>query len=72
MRTDPRTGSYSPDSDEMFLVRTNAEREIVYNIEHAIHHMAIIRIALQHDIPDLELESDFGYAFSTLKHLRQN
>jgi hypothetical protein len=66
------SGSYSLNSDELYSVSTNAEREIVYNIEHAVHHMAIIRIAVQHDIPELEIEPEFGYAFSTLKHLRQH
>ncbi len=37
------------ESDKIFTVPTNFEREMVYNIEHAIHHMAIIRIALQHE-----------------------
>jgi DNA-directed RNA polymerase subunit L len=64
-------GSYSVESDETFTVTTNAEREIVYNIEHAIHHMAIIRIAIQHEYPDLILQEEFGYALSTLKHLRE-
>jgi len=64
-------GSYLTDSDELFSVGTNAEREMVYNIEHAIHHMAIIRIAIQHEFPEIRLEKEFGYAYSTLKHLRQ-
>lgn len=64
-------GSYSAYSDEVFSVGTNAEREMVYNIEHAVHHMAIIRIAIQHEFPETRLPEDFGYAFSTLKHLRQ-
>ena len=70
---DPVTlrGSYSIDSDEVFSVPTNAERELVYNIEHAIHHMAIIRIAMEHEYPGIQLEEEFGFAYSTLKHLRQ-
>ncbi len=64
-------GSFSEDSDEEFSVGTNAERELVYNIEHSVHHMAIIRIAIQHEFPQIKLDKDFGYAFSTLKHLQQ-
>jgi len=63
-------GSYAADSTDVFSVSTNAERELVYNIEHAIHHMAIIRIAVQHEFPGLKLQNEFGYAFSTLKYLR--
>ncbi len=64
------SGSYSMVSDEVFSITTNAERELVYNIEHAIHHMAIIRIALQHEFPEIQLSDQFGYAYSTFKHLR--
>jgi len=63
--------SYSVESDDLFSVATHVEREMVYNIEHAIHHMAIIRIAIQHEFPDIRLEEEFGFAYSTLKHLRQ-
>jgi hypothetical protein len=65
------TGSYSLDSDKTFSLATNAVREIVYNIEHAIHHMALIRVAIQHEFPDIRIQEEFGYAISTLKHLRK-
>jgi hypothetical protein len=64
-------GSYSRESDIRFTLRTNFERELVYNIEHAIHHMAIIRIALQHEFPDISVSAAFGYAYSTLKHIKK-
>ncbi len=61
-------GSYSRESDTRYTLPTYLERELVYNIEHAIHHMAIIRIAMQHEFPDLTVSAGFGYAYSTLKH----
>jgi DNA-directed RNA polymerase subunit L len=64
-------GSYSRETDIRFTLPTNLERELVYNIEHAIHHMAIIRIALQHEFPDLSVSTAFGYAYSTLKHIKK-
>jgi hypothetical protein len=64
-------GSYSRETDISFTLPTNLERELVYNIEHAIHHMAIIRIALQHEIPDLSVSEGFGYAYSTLKYIKK-
>ncbi|HEC41663.1 MAG TPA: DinB family protein [Bacteroides sp.] len=65
------SGSYSMDSNDVFSVSTNAERELLYNIEHAVHHMAIIRIAVLHEFPELDLDDEFGYATSTLKYLRK-
>ena len=49
-------------------VITTYFREIVYNAEHAIHHLALIRVALR----ELKLDivgNDFGMAYSTIKYL---
>jgi hypothetical protein len=49
-------------------VTTTYFREIVYNAEHAIHHLALIRVALK----EMKLEivdDDFGMAYSTIKYL---
>lgn len=50
------------------LVESNMAREIVYNIEHAIHHMAIIKIGLKVICPYVELPYGFGVAVSTLRY----
>ena len=49
-------------------ITTNTFRELVYNIEHAVHHMAIIKMALREVAPYVVLPSDFGIAASTLRH----
>jgi hypothetical protein len=41
-------------------------RELLHNLDHAIHHMAMIRVGLS-SIPDIVLPEDFGVAYSTLK-----
>jgi hypothetical protein len=51
-------------------IQTNYYREIAYNIEHTIHHMALIRIGLR-EIGDLYLDDSYGVANSTIKHLRK-
>jgi hypothetical protein len=33
--------------------------------------MAIIRIALKHEFPDISVGKEFGYAYSTLKHIKK-
>ena len=55
--------------DEMnaCTVNTTFFREIVYNTEHTIHHLAMIKVALIE--MQLEVvESDFGVAYSTLQY----
>ncbi|MDH3651116.1 MAG: hypothetical protein OEQ53_15620, partial [Saprospiraceae bacterium] len=47
-------------------VPSNVARELLYNLEHLIHHLAIIRIAMREVEPDVELGAHFGVAPSTL------
>jgi len=56
-------------SDSRFeTVKTTFNRELVYNIEHCIHHMAIIKIAVEVSFNAITIPSDFGVAPSTLRY----
>jgi uncharacterized damage-inducible protein DinB len=46
---------------------TNYFRELMYNLEHTVHHMALIRVAVCL-ITEISLPEDFGVAASTIKH----
>ena len=48
-------------------VNTTYYRELAYNIEHAVHHLAIIKIAILQCFPSVELPIDFGVAHSTVQ-----
>jgi hypothetical protein len=49
-------------------VRTSIGREIMYAYDHAVHHLAIVKIGLNAHCPDLELDQDIGVAASTIRH----
>ena len=49
------------------LLNSSAGRELMFAFDHAVHHLAIIRIGLQLARPDLFLEEELGVAPSTLK-----
>lgn len=49
-------------------VSTTFERELVYNIEHTVHHLAMLRIAFKHLDPEMEIAEGFGVASSTQRH----
>ncbi|HET7000528.1 MAG TPA: hypothetical protein VFI33_04445 [Puia sp.] len=51
-------------------IATNYFREIAYNLEHTIHHMALIRVGFR-ELGDLPVDDSFGVASSTLKYRNQ-
>ncbi len=49
-------------------IATTPEREMVYNIEHAIHHMALVKIGIKEINEKILLPLEFGVAVSTIRH----
>jgi len=62
--------SYDEDSGEVVFIKTNYNREIVYNLEHTIHHMALIRIGIN-EVSSVELPENFGVAPSTIRYRQE-
>jgi hypothetical protein len=60
-------GIYNDDAIEPMQFHTNYFREIVYNLEHTIHHMALIRVGLK-EMTSIELPENYGVASATVKH----
>jgi len=52
----------------MHKIPTNLYRELSYLIEHTIHHMAMIKMAYDHNFDEIEIHSHFGVAYSTIKY----
>lgn len=64
--------NYSIDGEGFIVVGTNYSRELIYNIEHAVHHMAIIKIGVREVAPHISLPVTFGVASSTIRHQARN
>jgi hypothetical protein len=62
---------YNSHNEEIITIETNYYRELIYNIEHAVHHMAIMKIGIREVAPHINLTSDFGVAVSTLRYKEQ-
>lgn len=60
--------NYNIDNEKVICIKTNMERELAYNIEHIIHHMALVKIGVRESCPDVILPNGFGIAVSTLKY----
>jgi uncharacterized damage-inducible protein DinB len=59
------------DKELMHKINSSVFRELAYNIEHSIHHMAIIKMALQIDFPFIHTSEEFGIAPSTIRYQQQ-
>jgi hypothetical protein len=53
-----------------FSIETNYFRELLYNLEHSIHHQALIKVALL-KLPHVKISENFGVARSTIEYRTQ-
>lgn len=56
--------------DQNISMESSIYREITYNIEHTVHHLAIISIAIPIHFEYINLSANFGYADSTIQYLK--
>jgi len=61
---------YEEDSNSPIVISTNFYREIAYNLEHTIHHMALIRVGIS-EVAQISLPAEFGVASSTIKYRKE-
>ena len=61
--------TYVLDGNETCL-ESNYFREVMYNLEHAIHHHALIKVAIN-TFTDISLPEEFGVAPSTMQFRNQ-
>ena len=56
--------------DNSVCIESNYYREVLYNLEHCIHHQALIKVALL-TIKNINIDGSFGVAPSTLQHRQE-
>ena len=57
-------------NNQQSVIESNFERELLYNIEHCIHHQAIIKIGLLY-LKKIDIHESFGVAKSTIKYRKK-
>ena len=59
--------NYDEQSTDSIIVTTNYYRELLYNLEHTVHHMALIRVGIN-EVSSITIPEGFGVATSTIKY----
>ena len=49
-------------------VKTTFNREVLYAVEHTVHHMAIIKMGVLLNYPKIKIPENFGVAESTIRY----
>lgn len=60
--------NYSLKDGEINAMQSSFFRELSYNIEHAIHHMALLKVAVNQTLNYIQLPENFGVASSTVRY----
>lgn len=61
---------YDDLSEDVVTIETNYLREVVYNLEHTVHHMALIRVGII-ALSEIALPESYGVASSTIKYRKE-
>jgi len=59
---------FTDEDGSRHAVDTTVGREIMYAYDHAVHHLAIVRIGLASLSPTIEFDTTLGVAASTVQH----
>lgn len=60
--------NYTISDDSNDSMKSSFYRELAYNIEHAIHHMALLKVAVNQSLTYIDLPENFGVASSTIRY----
>ncbi len=56
------------ESEENSQIPSSIGRELMYAYDHALHHLAMIKIGMKQHFPEIVINNDLGVAPSTLKY----
>jgi uncharacterized damage-inducible protein DinB len=64
-------GNYTAIEQETNKIKTTLLRELAYNLEHSIHHQALIKVGLKEQGLEHMINENFGIAPATLRYKKQ-
>ncbi|WP_340074996.1 hypothetical protein [Leptobacterium sp. I13] len=60
--------AFDTSEEDTAQIGTSLYRELQYNVEHTVHHLAIIKIGIKALRQDFQLDENFGVAASTIRN----
>jgi len=60
--------NYSEEIGQNLSMKSSFYRELAYNIEHAIHHIALLKVVVNQSLTYIPLPENFGVASSTVRY----
>lgn len=63
--------NYSVNNDEQTEITSSLYRELAYALDHTVHHLAIVKIALSEEKESVLLDENLGVAPSTIRYREQ-
>ena len=69
-KPDKEVNIFCGSNDNSVCIESNYYREVLYNLEHCIHHQALIKVALL-SIKNINIADGFGVAPSTLQYRQE-
>ncbi|WP_421763830.1 hypothetical protein [Ekhidna sp.] len=60
--------NYTDKEGANIQMKSSFYRELAYNIEHVIHHMALLKVAVKQSLNYIRLPENFGVASSTIRY----
>lgn len=63
--------NYSVSSDEQMEISSSLYRELAYALDHTVHHLAIVKIALSEEKESAIMDENLGVAPSTIRYREQ-
>lgn len=59
-------------NDQRPVLHSSVGRELMYAHDHAVHHLALIRIGIKEAAPGIGFDPHLGYAPATVQHRTEN
>ncbi len=63
---------FDADDSDRSVLESSVGRELMYGYDHAVHHLAIIKMGIKQEFPHYSIDDNIGVAPSTIRYRRDH